>query len=507
MKINKDCEIKNVSSKLMDIRKKKLYEFSQKRKLQYYPNNFVPNTNIVKLRSRYEASGREDLNTISQVEKHSIAGRIILRRIMGRSSFITLRDEQGKIQVYLNSKILGQDNYEDFKKYYDIGDIIGVIGFIFKTKTKELSLYAHKIELVTKSIRPLPEKFHGLNSLELKYRKRYLDLMINEDTRKVFQTRSEIIKFIRYYFSNNLGFTEVETPMMHNIPGGATANPFKTYHNSLDMPLFLRIAPELFLKKLVVGGFEKVFEINRNFRNEGLSSHHNPEFTTIEFYQAYSNFKDLMCLTENLLRNLCQHIMKTTQINYRGFEIDFSLPFQKIDMVQSILQYSPSLCLKDLITVENAVKVAIDLEIDIDPDSSIGIIQSKIFENVVEKKLIHPTFITGYPTEISPLARPNNLNPLVTDRFELFIAGFEIANGFSELNDPSVQRENFVQQFHDKNISDYQQHIDFEYIEALEYGLPPTAGEGIGLDRLVMLLTNQESIKDVILFPQMRRVL
>ncbi|MCX7116298.1 MAG: lysine--tRNA ligase [Gammaproteobacteria bacterium] len=431
----------------------------------------------------------------------NVAGRIVLRRLMGKASFVHIQDGTGRIQAYVRQNDV--DNYELFKQW-DLGDIIGVEGELFKTKTGELTIHARKVTLLTKSLRPLPDKFHGLTDQETRYRQRYVDLIANEDTRRVFLMRSRLIQSIRSYMEQH-AFLEVETPMMHPIPGGAIAKPFVTHHHALDKSMFLRIAPELYLKRLVVGGFERVFEINRNFRNEGLSTRHNPEFTMIEFYQAYADYLDLIPFTEGLFRTLCDEVVGKRQLNYQGHELDFNRPFERLTIQEAILKVHPTLSSSDIETHANCVQVLKTLGLEHDPKSSLQRLHMVIFEETVEKALIQPTFVMGYPTEVSPLARRNADNPEIVDRFELFIAGREIANGFSELNDPEDQAERFRLQVSAKEAGDQEaMYYDDDYIEALEYGMPPTAGEGIGIDRLVMLFTNAPSIRDVILFPQMR---
>ncbi|HEX2549079.1 MAG TPA: lysine--tRNA ligase, partial [Gammaproteobacteria bacterium] len=393
--------------------------------------------------------------------------------------------------------------YEDFLQW-DLGDILGATGTLFKTKTGELSIRVTHIQLLTKSLRPLPDKYHGLTDQELRYRQRYLDLLVNENTRQTFYIRSKIIEKIRKFLRKR-DFLEVETPMMQVMPGGAAARPFITHHNVLDMPLYLRIAPELYLKRLVVGGFERVFEINRNFRNEGLSTQHNPEFTMLEFYQAYADYHDLMDLTEKLMHYLAKKIVAQDTLEYEGHQLEITKPFIRLSMFNSILQFNPSLQKSDIDTLDAAIKTAKKLEIPLQEGYGLGKIQCEIFEKTVEHRLIQPTFITEYPAEVSPLARKNDQNPFITDRFELFMGGFEIANGFSELNDAEDQAERFQKQVQNKEAGDIEaMPYDEDYITALEYGLPPTAGEGIGIDRLVMLFTNSSSIRDVILFPHMR---
>ncbi len=432
-----------------------------------------------------------------------IAGRIMSQRIMGKVGFANLMDMSGQIQVFMKQDFLPENLYEEFKNW-DIGDIVGVEGSLFKTKTGELSVRCAQAVLLTKSLRPLPEKYHGLQDTETRYRQRYLDLIMNETTRRTFQYRIALISYIRNYFIEE-GFLEVETPMMQAIPGGAAARPFTTYHNALGMNLHLRIAPELYLKRLVVGGFERVFEINRNFRNEGLSTRHNPEFTMLEFYQAYADYHDLMNRTEELLRGIAEDIFGTSLIQYQGLTLDFGKAFRRLSVVESLLHYNPDFSLAQLNNLDSARQLAEGLKIAIKPSYGLGKIHTELFEKTVEHQLQQPTFITAFPTETSPLARRNDNNPEVTDRFELFIAGREIANGFSELNDPEDQAERFRKQVANLDAGDDEaMHYDADYIRALEYGLPPTAGEGIGIDRLVMVFTDAASIRDVILFPQMR---
>jgi lysyl-tRNA synthetase class 2 len=432
-----------------------------------------------------------------------VAGRIMTRRLMGKASFTHIQDMSGKIQLYIRQDDVTPEVYEEFKQW-DLGDIIGVEGHLFKTKTGELSVKVHKIFLLTKSIRPLPDKFHGLTDQETRYRQRYLDLIANEETRRTFMMRSKITNTIREFLQQH-NFLEVETPMMQVLAGGAAAKPFITHHHALDMPLYLRIAPELYLKRLVVGGFERVFEINRNFRNEGLSTQHNPEFTMLEFYQAYADYRDLMDLTEEMFRKIAQDVLGTMQFTYQDIALDFSQPFERISLRESILKCNPTLNAEDIDTLGMARNTARKLEIPIHESYGLGKVQVAIFDKTVEYQLKQPTFITEYPAEVSPLARRNDDNPFITDRFELFVTGREIANGFSELNDPEDQAERFRQQMEGKAAGDEEaMPYDNDYITALEHGLPPTAGEGIGIDRLVMLFTDSPSIRDVILFPHMR---
>lgn len=466
-----------------------------------YPNDFRRDSLAADLLTKYE---KVDLETLTQKKQSfSLAGRILLKRDMGKSLFLDIQDMSGRMQVYVKQDNLGLDAFETIKRL-DLGDIIGVVGLLFRTKTNQLSIKAEKICLLCKSLRPLPDKFHGLSESdkELRYRQRYLDLITNEKTRKTFQIRSQLINGIREFF-NQRGFVEVETPMMHVLPGGALARPFKTHHNALDMELFLRVAPELHLKRLVVGGLEKVFEINRNFRNEGLSTRHNPEFSMLEFYQAYADYHDLMDLTECLIRELAQTILATLNLSYQGDNYDLSKPFKRLSVLNAILEFNPQWSVKDLTDLNTLQKITAGLKL---PSSdSVGKLQFAIFEETVEQKLKQPTFITEYPIDVSPLARRNDTDPNLADRFELYIGGRELANGFSELNDPKDQADRFKEQSLAKSAGDLEaMPYDEDYIVALEYGLPPTAGEGIGIDRLAMLFTDSASIRDVILFPLMR---
>jgi lysyl-tRNA synthetase class 2 len=488
-------------SEVYAIRKQKLVEL---RETGFnFPNQFRRDSKALELHQAYESLSKEELEEKNVRVK--IAGRIVLRRIMGKASFIHIQDVSGRIQAYVRKNNLREGLYAEFKQW-DLGDIVGVEGTLFKTNTGELSVFADNIELLTKSLRPLPDKFHGLTDLEMRYRQRYVDLIANEQTRKIFETRTKIVSAIRE-FMNQREFLEVETPMMHPIPGGALAKPFITHHNSLDMQMYLRIAPELYLKRLVVGGFERVYEINRNFRNEGLSTQHNPEFTMLEFYQAFADYKDLIELTESMLRSLCAQVLDSEIIDYQGQQLDFSKPFARMTVLESILHFNSDISQEQLEDIEQCKALAKKLGIELKDSYGLGKLQIEIFEKTVEDRLIQPTFITEYPTEVSPLARRSDDNPFVTDRFEFFVAGREIANGFSELNDAEDQESRFKKQVQDKEAGDDEaMHFDSDYINALEYGLPPTAGEGIGIDRLVMLFTDAPSIRDVILFPHMRRL-
>ena len=486
-------------NQLITLRREKLAELREAGVA--FPNSFKREFYAADLQEKY---ADKDKPWFEENEvRVSVAGRMMLKRIMGKASFLTLSDMSGRIQVYAQKNALGDDLYNAFKGW-DIGDIVGVEGVLFKTNKGELSVKADSLQLLTKSLRPLPEKFHGLSDQELRYRQRYLDLIMSEESREIFRVRSKVISYIRRFFEAR-DFMEVETPMLQVIPGGATARPFETHHNALDIDMYMRIAPELYLKRLVVGGFERVFEINRNFRNEGLSTRHNPEFTMIEFYQAYADFNDLMDITEELLRGLAEDVLGSSQITYQGETFDFAKPFDRISVKDSILKYNPDLSPDDICTEYRARKVAEKLGIDTEEYWGLGKIQMEIFDETVEKKLLNPTFITEYPAEVSPLARRNDEDDFITDRFELFIGGREIGNGFSELNDAEDQAMRFKKQVEEKDAGDDEaMHYDADYIRALEYGMPPTAGEGIGIDRLVMLLTDAPSIRDVILFPHMR---
>ncbi len=468
-----------------------------------FVNDFRRNAFADDLRRDYGDLDNEGLETAGV--RVAVAGRLMTRRIMGKASFAHVKDATGAIQLYVRRDDLPEGFYNQEFKKWDIGDIVGAEGVLFKTKTKELSIKVDNLRLLTKSLRPLPEKFHGLEDQETRYRRRYVDLAVNDDTRRVFRIRARMIDYMRDFFVNRR-FLEVETPMMQVIPGGAVARPFVTHHNALDMPLYLRIAPELFLKRLVVGGFERVFEINRNFRNEGLSTRHNPEFTMLEFYQAYSDYVDLMDLTETLMRGMAEQVLDSTVISYDGEHFDLGAPFQRLTVKESIQTYNPDLAGVNLDDPTVLRGIAESLRIAVKSQWGTGKIQIEIFEKTVEANLKQPTFITAYPTEVSPLARRNDEDPSVTDRFEFFVGGRELANGFSELNDPDDQAGRFRAQVAEREAGDAEaMYFDQDYIEALEYGLPPTAGEGIGVDRLVMLFTDSASIRDVLLFPHMRQ--
>jgi lysyl-tRNA synthetase class 2 len=434
----------------------------------------------------------------------AVAGRLMLKRVMGKACFGTLQDMSGRIQLYVTLDGVGAGALDAFKRY-DLGDILGARGTLFRTKTGELSVKCSEVRLLSKSLRPLPEKFHGMTDTEQRYRQRYVDLITNAESRDVFVKRSRIVQAIREFFVAR-GYLEVETPMMHPIPGGAAARPFVTHHNALDTELYLRIAPELYLKRLVVGGFERVFEINRNFRNEGISTRHNPEFTMLEFYEAYRDYRDLMDLTEALFREVAQKVVGTTTVTYQGETIELGRPFDRLTMAEAIHKYNPQYPLHELGKPEYLRVALAPFDVEVFPTDGLGLLQLKLFEATTEEKLVQPTFIVAHPTDVSPLARASDANPAVTDRFELFITRRELANGFSELNDPEDQAARFRAQVAAREAGDEEaMFYDADYVRALEYGLPPTAGEGIGIDRLVMLLTDSPSIRDVILFPQLKR--
>ena len=480
-------------------RRRKLSEY--RKEGVAFPNDFRRSILADDLHKNYDDSSKEELE-VNQIPA-LVSGRIIAKRVMGKASFIKLQDVSGQIQVRMERDRLQEGLYQEFKKW-DVGDIIGVSGVLFKTNTNELTVLADTSILLTKSLRPLPEKFHGLSNQEMRYRQRYVDLIMNEKSRNVFITRSKIITLIRE-FMNTRSFLEVETPMMHSIPGGAVARPFETHHNTLDMKLFLRIAPELFLKRLVVGGFERVYEINRNFRNEGVSTQHNPEFTMLELYQAYADYEDFMVLIEDMMLEISVGIHKSESIIYQEKEINFKGPFHRMTMEEAIIKYNPDLNKENIRDKAYLENYANQLSIKIEETYNAGKIQAEIFEKTCEENLVEPTFIYAYPTEVSPLSRRNDSDPFITDRFEFFVFGRELANGFSELNDPEDQSERFKAQVKMLEQGDNEaMSYDHDYIRALEYGLPPTAGLGIGIDRLVMLFTDSASIRDVLLFPYMR---
>ncbi|MFH2060414.1 MAG: lysine--tRNA ligase [Pseudomonadota bacterium] len=486
-------------NKLILLRKEKINELKDSG-VVLYPNDFKPTCSIQALKAAIQ-DRPEDFGEKGQ--QFNIAGRMMAINKMGKSSFVRFKDGTDQLQVYIQKNRVGDDIYSLFKKL-DIGDFIGITGPLFQTRTGEWTLLADKFRLLSKAVRPLPEKFHGIKDQEKRYRKRYLDLIMNEKSRLIFINRSKIVSAMRRFFEEK-EFMEVETPMMQPLPGGAEATPFKTWHNALGIELFLRIAPELYLKRLVVGGFEKVFEINRNFRNEGVSTKHNPEFTMVEFYQAYADYHILMDLTEEMFESIVKNLTGSTAVDYQGEIIEFKKGWERIPMVESLTRIG-GIDQEILNDTQSLLNYAEKNNIQITKKDRHGKILTKLFDALVEPKLIQPTFITGYPVEVSPLSRKNDQNPELTDRFELFIAGKEIANGFSEINDPQDQHARFLMQVQQRDEGNSEAHImDAEYIEALEYGMPPTAGEGIGIDRLVMLLTNSPSIREVILFPHMKK--
>ena len=466
-----------------------------------YPNDFAREHYAGDLAAAHGAAANEALE--ANPVKVAVAGRLMLKRVMGKACFGTIRDMTGAIQIFVSEGDAGAESLAAFKQY-DLGDIVGVAGELFKTRTGELTIKVRTLRLLAKSLRPLPEKFKGLTDQEIKYRQRYVDLVMNEETRQVFQARSRAVQAIREFLIDER-YLEVETPMMQPIPGGATARPFVTHHNALDMKLYLRIAPELYLKRLVVGGIERVFEINRNFRNEGISTRHNPEFTMLEFYAAYTDYEYMIGFIPKLIAHTVRATTGSAKLTYQGNEIDFARPYDRLTITQAIRKHHPSVTDATLVDRNALIAELGKRNIAHREGDGIGGLQLTLFENTVEDKLIQPTFIVDYPTEVSPLARASDKQPGITERFELYIAGREIANGFSELNDPEDQAERFTQQVRQKDAGDAEaMHFDADYIRALEYGMPPASGAGIGVDRLVMLLTDSPSIRDVILFPHMR---
>lgn len=466
-----------------------------------FPNDFRRNALAEELHQSY---GRhEDDHLREENLQVSVSGRMMVKRVMGKASFIKLQDRTGQIQIRLERDRLDEGVYQSFKKW-DVGDILGATGSLFKTKTGELTVMADQVRLLTKSLRPLPEKFHGLSDQETRYRRRYVDLIMNEESRNTFRIRSQVVAYIRAFLDSQ-DYLEVETPMMQTTPGGAIARPFKTHHNALDMELYLRVAPELNLKRLTVGGFERVYEINRNFRNEGVSTQHNPEFTMLELYRAYADYEDLIVMIEALLKGMSESVLGTSKVTYQEETFDFSKPFDRLTVEEVILKFNPTIDRSKIRDRDYLAAMAAELGIKIEDNYGSGKLQIEIFEKTGEEQLRQPTFVTQYPTEVSPLSRRNDADPFVTDRFELFIGGREIANGFSELNDPEDQESRFRAQAENRSAGDDEALVyDADYIRALEYGLPPTAGLGLGIDRLVMLLTNAPSIRDVLLFPHMR---
>ncbi len=466
-----------------------------------FPNDFRRKQEAADLLSGYAEKDPAyfDDNTVEV----SVAGRMLVKRVMGKASFCKIQDSSARIQLFLQRDALGVDAYQDFKQM-DVGDILGAEGTLFITKTGELSVRVSRLRLLTKSLRPLPEKWHGLTDQEQRYRQRYVDLIINDDTRRTFRIRAAMIAYLRRFLDQR-GYLEIESPMMQVIPGGAAAKPFITHHNALDMDLYLRIAQELPIKRCLVGGLDKVYELNRIFRNEGLSTRHNPEFTMLEYNEAYVDYHGYMDMTEDMIRSMAQSVLGTTEISYQGEALDFGRPFDRLPLIESILHYAPNISADDLATREAAKALAEQHNIEVKAEHGLGKIQMELFDVLVEDKLRHPTFITEYPTEVSPLSRRSDDNPDVTERFELFIGGREIANGFSELNDAEDQVMRFREQVEQKDAGDDEaMYFDADYIRALEYGLPPNSGGGIGIDRLVMFFTDSASIRDVILFPHMR---
>lgn len=466
-----------------------------------FPNTFRADALAADLIEAHDDKSNETLEREGM--RVSVAGRMMAKRVMGKASFAKLQDRSGRIQLFVRRDELPEGVYRAFKSW-DVGDILGASGVLFKTKTGELSVRVDRLELLTKSLRPLPEKFHGLSDTEIRYRQRYLDLIMNADSRQVFRDRSKIIRLIRHFMEGR-EFMEVETPMMQTLPGGANARPFVTHHNALDMDLYLRVAPELFLKRLIVGGLDRVYEINRNFRNEGVSTRHNPEFTMLEFYQAYADFEDFMALTEDMLRELADEVLGTRRFTYQGQALDLDQPFERITLKEAIRRYNPELTAEALTDDGMLREYCESRHVNVEPSWRAGKMQVELFEETVEPHLTGPVFVTHYPVEVSPLSRRNGADPEVTDRFELFLAGREIANGFSELNDPEDQAARFREQAALRSAGDTEAMVvDEDYICALEHGMPPTAGEGIGIDRLIMLFTDAASIRDVLLFPTMR---
>ena len=482
-------------NRLIAERRDKLAQIRSRRNA--FPNDFRRTAMAGHLQREYGACAKEELERAG--EEYAVAGRVI----RNRGAFLLIQDDSGQIQLYIDRKALDEETLAEIKGW-DLGDIVGARGPIHKSGKGDLYINMREARLLTKALRPLPDKYHGLHDQELRYRQRYVDLIVNPDSREVFRTRSRIIDFVRDYMSER-DFMEVETPMMQVIPGGAAARPFVTHHNALSLDMYLRIAPELYLKRLVVGGFERVFEINRSFRNEGLSTRHNPEFTMLEYYWAYADYQDAMDLTEDMLRKLTEAVLGDTTVQYQGSTYDFARPFRRMTVFDSILTHNPEISARRLAEEPGAREIAAGLGVELKDSWGLGKVQIEIFEKTVEHRLDQPTFITAYPTEVSPLARRSDEDPFVTDRFEFFVGGRELANGFSELNDAEDQAQRFLDQVAEKDAGDEEaMHYDHDYIRALEYGMPPTAGEGIGIDRLVMLFTNSPSIRDVLLFPHLR---
>lgn len=488
------------SSRLLREIKKKVQDL-RARGLNLYPSGFRRDITVGEVLNRFGNLDGAELEEIP--DSFTLAGRVMSIRDFGKAVFIHIKDGTGKLQAYIRRDRVGEEGFEIFK-LIDIGDHVGLTGGLFRTKTNELTLFADSFVLLSKAQSPLPEKYHGLIDVETRYRQRYLDLIANDDVRNTFILKSKIIRTIREFFDNQ-GFMEVETPMMQQIPGGATARPFKTFHQALGMDLYLRVAPELYLKRLVVGGFEKVYELNRNFRNEGISTEHNPEFTMLEFYVAYATYEDLMELTEKLMLYILEKLFGKTSLEYQGNRVDFTTPWPRITLMDSLRDIGG--VAEKVLSDDQALRdFARGKGVEIAERDGIGYVLTKLFDHLVEPKLIRPTYIVDYPVETSPLSRRNDENPEIAERFELFVAGKEIANGFSELNDPDDQRDRFLNQVALRDAGDEEAlFMDEDYLRALEYGLPPTAGEGVGVDRLVMVLTDSPSIRDVILFPHMRK--
>lgn len=497
--LNKQKQNEPSESQVIQHRRQKA-AFLTENNIPLFPNTFRKIDDISSIVDDNAPLSGEELEKLTKA--HALAGRIMALRSFGKVTFIHIQDHSARIQVFVQRDSLGRDSYQMFKKY-DIGDIVGVKGTLFRTKTGELTVKADDIQLLAKSMRPLPEKYHGLKDVETRYRQRYVDLLVNPQARQIFTTRTRIVRHLRNFLDSK-GFLEVETPMMQAIPGGATAKPFQTHHNALDMKLYLRVAPELYLKRLLVGGFEKVYEINRNFRNEGISTQHNPEFTMLEFYWAYVDFQDLMSITEEMFSTLAQSMFDSTKITYQGNTIDLTPPWTKLSFYES-LEKIAGLSPDDYMNIEKASELVKKLGENVHTGEKLGKIQAKLFDILVEPKLVQPHFIYHYPTDISPLSRKNDDDSTITDRFELFITGREMANAFSELNDPVDQKTRFEEQVREKEAGDDEAHfMDEDYVRALEYAMPPAGGEGIGIDRLVMLFTDSASIREVILFPLLR---
>ncbi|CAG36358.1 lysine--tRNA ligase [Desulfotalea psychrophila] len=468
--------------------------------VKLYDNTFHPAHSVAQVLPMGESLVAEQHD--ESTTEYSVAGRVMAMRKFGKAAFFQVMDKTGRVQIYIKKDVIGEEIFAQFKKW-DIGDIVGIKGHLFKTKVGELSIAASSVQMISKSLRPLPDKWHGLSDVETRYRQRYVDLIVTPESREVFRKRGEIIRHIRDFLSDR-GFMEVETPMMQAVPGGATAKPFKTHHNALDMDLYLRVAPELYLKRLLVGGLERVFEINRNFRNEGLSTRHNPEFTMLEFYQAYATYEDMMDITEEMVSTACEKVNGSMQIQYQGTDVNLAPPWQRMTMQESLTKVA-GIAPEIMADAEATIALAKEKGIRLEETAGHGKAMTELFELLVEEKLIDPTFITSYPTEVSPLARRNDEDPSTTDRFELFITGRELANAFSELNDPVDQYQRFAKQIAERgDDEEIHPELDHDYIRALEYGMPSAAGEGIGIDRLTMLLTDSPSIRDVIFFPHLK---